>query len=119
MPNQRSSTCPAGRNTDKEGYPIRVAELLATLETPAFIARVSSHSPEETIHAKSVIRRAFEYQLEGRCFAFVEVLAICPTNWGLSPRESRVWLEQRMLPYYTLGIKKRPEDFAGGGHGNY
>jgi 2-oxoglutarate ferredoxin oxidoreductase subunit beta len=119
MPDQRSSTCPAGRNTDTEGYPIRVAELLATLETPAFIARVSSHTPEETIHAKSIIRQAFEYQVEGRCFTFVEVLSTCPTNWGLSPRESSVWLEQRMLPYYPLGIKKRPEDLTGGEHGNH
>lgn len=117
MPNQRSTTCPAGRNVEEEGYPIRVSELLATLRTPAYIERVSSHTPEATIRAKAAIRKAFEYQIEGKCFSFVEVLSTCPTNWGLSPREANQWLEQEMMPYYTLGIKKRPEDFEGGTHG--
>ncbi len=114
MPNQRATTCPAGRDVNDAGYPIKVAELLATLTTPAFVARVSVHSPQETVKAKQVLRQAFEYQAEGRCYTFVEFLSTCPTNWGLSPRESDSWLEQEMLPYYSLGIKKRPEDFEGG-----
>jgi 2-oxoglutarate ferredoxin oxidoreductase subunit beta len=118
MPGQRSTTCPLGRNVDREGYPIRVAELLSELETPAFIARVSSHTPEATIIAKDIVRRAFEYQVQGRCFSFVEVLSTCPTNWGLSPRESAYWLEQRMIPYYPLGVKKQPGERGRGGDGN-
>ena len=118
MPNQRATTCPAGRDVNAVGWPIRMAELLATLRTPAFIARVSSHSPAETVKAKKIIKQAFQYQVEGRCFSFVEVLSTCPTNWGLSPRESEKWLEKNMMPYYTLGVKKRPEDTDGGTDAN-
>ncbi len=118
MPNQRATTCPAGRDVQQAGWPIRVAELLSTLTTPAYIARVSAHTPQETVRAKEAIKQAFKYQIEGRCFTFVEVLSTCPTNWGLSPRESERWLEKNMLPYYTLGVKKRPEDFEGGTDGN-
>ncbi len=118
MPNQRATTCPAGRDVQQAGWPIRVAELLSTLTTPAYIARVSAHTPQETVRAKEAIKQAFKYQIEGRCFTFVEVLSTCPTNWGLSPRESEKWLEKNMLPYYTLGVKKRPEDFEGGTDGN-
>ncbi|MBW2277799.1 MAG: 2-oxoglutarate oxidoreductase, partial [Deltaproteobacteria bacterium] len=70
MPNQRTTTSPLGRDVDTMGHPIRVAELLATLNTPGYIARVSSHTPEETIKAKAAIKQAFEYQAAGRCFTF-------------------------------------------------
>ena len=117
MPGQRATTCPAGRDVEQAGHPIRMAELLASLRTPGYIARVSSHTPELTIEAKAVIKQAFKYQMERRCFTFVEILSTCPTNWGLSARESEKWLEQNMMPYYKLGIKKRPEDFEGGQDG--
>ncbi|RME21674.1 MAG: 2-oxoglutarate oxidoreductase [Deltaproteobacteria bacterium] len=111
MPGQYTTTTPKGRDPAETGYPVRMAELLAQLTTPAFIARVSTHSVKHIIEAKKIIREAFRYQVEGKCFSLVEVLSICPTNWGLSPRESEKWLEQNMLPYYPLGVKKRPEDF--------
>ncbi len=110
MPNQRTTTCPAGRNVDEVGYPIRMAELIAGLRTPGYVARVSSHDPRELIRAKAVILQAFEHQKAGTCFTFVEVLSTCPTNWGLSPREAANWLEREMIPYYPLGVFKRPED---------
>jgi 2-oxoglutarate ferredoxin oxidoreductase subunit beta len=87
-----------------------VAELLATLVTPGFIQRVSVHSPRHIIEAKAAIRRAFAYQVEGRCFSLVECLSTCPTNWGLSPLDALKWLEDHMIPYYPLGVKKTPED---------
>jgi 2-oxoglutarate ferredoxin oxidoreductase subunit beta len=118
MPNQRSTTCPAGRDVAQVGYPIRVAELIAALRTPAYVVRVSSHTPQETIKAKAAIKQAFRYQLEGRCFTFVEVLSTCPTNWGLSPRESERWLAKEMIPYYPLGLIKTPEGGKGDGHGD-
>ena len=111
MPGQYTTTSPRGRDPAEVGYPVRMAELLAELTTPGFIARVSTHSVKAIIEAKAVIREAFRHQVEERCFSFVEVLSICPTNWGLSPRESEKWLEQNMLPYYPVGIKKRPEEF--------
>ncbi|MBN2384744.1 2-oxoglutarate oxidoreductase [bacterium] len=109
MPKQVTTTSPFGRDTDLAGYPIRMSELLATLKTPSFIARVSVHNPEQIINAKKLLTRAFQYQVENRCFALVEFLSTCPTNWGFTPRESLKWLEQNMLPYYPLGIFKTPE----------
>ena len=120
MPGQRATTCPAGRDVEHTGYPMRMAEVISELTTPAFVARVAVHTPANVIKAKAAIRQAFEYQKNDTCYTFVEVLSTCPTNWGLSPRESEKWLEQEMLPYYPLGIKKRPEDFSeewkDGGH---
>lgn len=110
LPNQVTSTCPMGRNVADVGYPIRVAELLATLRTPAYIARVSVHEPRHIAKAKQAIKRAFEYQLEGRCFSLVECLSTCPTNWGKSPVESNAWLAREMIPYFPLGEFKRPEE---------
>jgi 2-oxoglutarate/2-oxoacid ferredoxin oxidoreductase subunit beta len=119
MPGQYTTTSPYGRDTAEAGYPVRMVELLAKLKTPAFVARVSTHTTKEIINAKGIIKQAFQYQKDNTCFTFVEVLSTCPTNWGLSPRESEKWLEQEMLPYYPLGIVKRPEDFEeiqDGGH---
>ena len=111
MPGQYTTTCPGGRDVKEVGYPVRMAEVIAQLTTPAFVARVSTHNPKETIQAKKIIKQAFEYQVNNACFTFVEVLSICPTNWGLSTRESEKWLEQEMLPYYSLGVKKDPKNF--------
>ena len=108
MPGQIATTCPMGRDVNLAGYPIRVAELLSTLRTPAFIARASVHTPLYAVNAKEMLRRAFRHQAEGRCFSLVEVLSTCPTNWGLPPTEATQWLEQNMLPYYPLGIFKEP-----------
>jgi 2-oxoglutarate ferredoxin oxidoreductase subunit beta len=110
MPGQVTTTCPFGRNTAETGEPVRVAELLATLKTASYITRVSVHSPRHVVAAKAAIRRAFQYQVDNVCFGFVEVLSVCPTNWGLTTRESFAWLEKNMLPYYPLGDKKTPED---------
>jgi 2-oxoglutarate ferredoxin oxidoreductase subunit beta len=118
MPGQHTTTTPNGRDVKDVGYPVRMAELISTLTTPAFVARGAAHTASAIIQTKNLIRQAFQHQIIGTCFSFVEVLSTCPTNWGLSPRESEQWLEREMLPYYTLGIKKRPEDFAEGGkHG--
>ena len=110
LPGQRATTCPAGRDVEQVGYPIRMSELLTSLRTPGYIARVSTHSPKHTIEAKKVIRRAFEYQMENRCFSFVEVLSTCSTNWGLSPKDADSWVGKEMVDYYPLGVYKRPED---------
>ncbi len=109
LADQRTSTCAAGRDVAQAGYPIRVAELLATLRTPAFIARAAVHNARSIIQAKGLLRQAFTCQVEGRCFSLVEVLAICPTNWGLAPGEAAEWLESHMLPYYPLGVFRTPD----------
>ena len=108
MPGQVATTCPLGRDVEQAGYPVRIAELIATLRTPAFVARASVHSPLHAVNAKEMIRRAFRYQKEGTCFSLVEVLSTCPTNWGIPPAEALAWLEEHMLPYYPLGVFKVP-----------
>ncbi len=109
MPGQPATTCQMGRDVELAGHPIRVAELISTLRTPAFVARASSHSPLAAVNAKEMLRRAFKYQVEGRCFSLVEILSTCPTNWGMTPAESTKWLEKTMLPYYPLGVFKTPD----------
>ena len=89
MPGQVTSTCPFGRDPSREGYPIKIVEMLATLTTPAYLARVAVHTPLHVIEAKHAIHEAFRLQAEGVCFSMVEVLSICPTNWGLTSSESK------------------------------
>jgi len=113
MPGQITSTCPFGRDPKHEGFPIRVSELLSTLTTPSFIARVAVHTPLRVIEAKKAIHEAFRLQAEEVCFSLVEVLSTCPTNWGLTASESTRWLEENMVPYYPLGVVKRPPTSAG------
>ena len=109
MPGQVATTCPLGRDVEQAGHPIRVAELLSTLRTPAFVARAAVHTPLHAIKAKDMLRRAFTYQKEGRCFTLVEILSTCPTNWGMPPAESCRWVEENMVPYYPLGVFKIPD----------
>lgn len=103
---QVTTTSPYGRKAEREGYPIRISEMLTTLEGSAYIARVSVHDIKNIRNAKRAIKKAFEMQLEGKGFALVEVLSTCPTNWGMDPMESLKWLEENMIPYYPLGTYK-------------
>jgi 2-oxoglutarate ferredoxin oxidoreductase subunit beta len=103
---QKTTTCPQGRTEEWSGKPLRVAEMLATIDGSAYIERVSTNSTANIIKAKKAIKKAFEYQLAGKGFTLIEVLSTCPTNWGLSPVESMTWLEENMIPYYPLGVFK-------------
>lgn len=103
---QVTETSPYGRDAKLAGYPIRIAEMLSTLEGVTYIARVSVDTVPNVMKAKQAIKKAFQIQLEGKGFALVEVLSICPTNWGLSPLEAMDWLRANMIPYYPLGVKK-------------
>ena len=107
---QVSMTSPLGRDPVTQGYPIRVAEMLATLEGAVYIARVSVHNPQEVAKAKKAIKTAFELQIAGKGFTLVEVLSSCPTNWGYTPKESLKWLVDNMIPVYPLGVKKTLEE---------
>ncbi len=110
LPGQITTTSPAGRDIDQTGYPLKISEMLSTLETPSFIQRTSVHDPQHIIQTKKAIKEAFTYQKEGRCFSLVEVISTCPTNWGLSPSESNKWLEDNLLKFFPLKIFKRPGD---------
>ena len=106
LPGQVTTTSPYGRDTNHCGYPVRVSEMLATLKGSYYIERVSVNNVKNVIAAKKAIKKAFEYQLEGKGFCLVEVLSTCPTNWGLTPIEALKWLDENMIPYYPLGVYK-------------
>jgi 2-oxoglutarate ferredoxin oxidoreductase subunit beta len=109
MPGQRATTAPTGRNTDQTGMPIRMANLLKELVTPGYVTRQAVLNPKQINKAKKAIKKAFEYQVAGKCFSFVEVISTCPTNWGLTPLDALKWAEDTLLPYYELGDYKIPE----------
>jgi 2-oxoglutarate ferredoxin oxidoreductase subunit beta len=103
---QKTTTSPYGREFTNDGYPIRMAEMLATLEGTAFVARVAVNNPVNLMKTKKAIRRAFQMQMEEIGFSFVEILLSCPTNWGLSALEAHRRVEEEMIPYFPLGIFK-------------
>ncbi|MCF8068098.1 MAG: 2-oxoglutarate oxidoreductase [Desulfobacterales bacterium] len=109
LPGQRTTTSPEGRNVDEVGMPIRMAELLSSLATPGYIARHSVTSPKYINRTKKAIKKAFQYQMENRCFSLIEVISTCPTNWGMTPVEALKWAEDEMLQFYQLGEYKTPE----------
>ena len=109
MPGQRASTAPMGRDTDQTGMPIKMANLLGGLMTPAYVTRQAVLKPQQINKTKKAIKQAFQYQVENKCFSFVEVISTCPTNWGLTPLDSLKWAEETLIPYYELGDIKTPE----------
>lgn len=109
LTNQVTTTSPYGRVANNESGPIKICELLATIDGPAFIARVSVHDIKHIIDAKKQIKKGFEYQLANKGYCLIEVLSTCPTNWGLTPQESFKWVEDNMIPIFPLGIYKEVE----------
>jgi len=109
---QKTTTSPYGRDPKTMGYPIKVVELLNTLQAPAFLARVSVHDPKNVIKAKEAIKKAFTAQVNQKGFSLVEVLSTCPTNWGLTPIEALKWLEEKMIPQFPLGTFRAVEEVS-------
>ena len=109
---QKTTTSPYGRDVKTAGFPIRVSEMLATLDGAKYIARVSVDTPANMAKAKEAIKRAFKCQIDGIGYSLVEVLSTCPTNWGLTPIASFDWLQKNMIPYYPLGVYKDYEEAA-------
>ena len=106
---QKSTTSQSGRDPVKNGFPIRIAEMIATLDGAVFVERVSVDTPANVRKAKAAIKKAFQMQIEGLGFTFVEVLSTCPTNWGIPPVMALQWLRDNMMPYYPVGNFKQPE----------
>lgn len=107
---QVTATSPFGRKIEDVGGPIRVAEMLSTLDGAKYIARVAVNTPANVNKAKAAIKEAFSRQLRGDGFSMVEVLSTCPTNWGMSPVKAGKFVEEKMIPYYPLGIFKNVEE---------
>ena len=103
---QKATTCQEGRTAAQAGMPIRVAEMLSTLDGCVYAERVCVTDIPNLNKAKKAIKTAFQKQMAGEGFTFVEVLSTCPTNWGLTPVKAVEWLKENMVPYYPLGVIK-------------
>ena len=106
LPGQVTTTSPYGRDRKIQGNPIRICEMMATLDGVAYAERVSVDCVKNVRAAKKAIAKAFKTQIEGKGLSIVEVLSTCPTNWGLSPQKAFEWLREEMIPYYPLGVFK-------------
>ena len=103
---QVTQTSPYGRDAKTQGMPIRICELLSTLDAPAYLERVAVNNVMHVRQAKKAILKAFKNQVEGKGFSLVEVVSTCPTNWGLTPDKACAFVEEKMIPFYPLGCYK-------------
>jgi 2-oxoglutarate ferredoxin oxidoreductase subunit beta len=106
LPGQKTTSSPNGRDVEQAGFPLKMAEMLSTMEGTGYSVRRSLHNPKNIRLAKKAIRIAFEVQSRGLGFSIVELLSTCSTNWGLSNREALRFLEERMIPVYPIGDYK-------------
>ena len=106
LPGQVTQTSPYGRDVKTAGYPVKVSEMLSALDGPEFITRVAVNNVKNVKNAKKAIKKAFENQINGKGFSLVEVVSSCPTNWGMTPENALKWVEEKMIPYYPLGVYK-------------
>lgn len=100
---QVTTTSPFGRKPEIHGFPIKVCELLSTLEGAVFVERVSLHDVKNIMNAKKAFKKAFQVQMANLGFGIVEVLSSCPTNWGMNPEDALGWIKDKMVPFYPLG----------------
>jgi len=106
LPGMKTTSSPLGRDVHTAGYPIRMSEMLATLDGPSYIVRRSCHDPGNVNKTKKAIKTAFQAQLNGLGFSMVEILSACPVNWNLTPPEAVRYVEEKMVAYYPLGDYK-------------
>ncbi len=103
---QVTTTSPYGRQKEIQGNPIRVSEMISTLDGAAYVERVAVDCVKNVVNAKKAIKKAFETQQKGLGLSLIEVLSTCPTNWGLTPQKALEWLRENMMPHYPLGVYK-------------
>lgn len=106
LPGQITQTSPYGRDPEKVGLPVKVCEMLSNVDGATYLERVAVNNVKNINAARKAIKKAFQYQVEGKGFSLIEVVSTCPTNWGLTPDKALKWLEDNMLPYYPLGVYK-------------
>ncbi len=99
---QKTKTTPLGRDADRDGLPIHMAELINTLEAPVYVERTSTGTPSGVMKTRKAVRKALEMQKEKKGFSFVEILSCCPINWKMSPTDARKWLIENLEPFYDV-----------------
>jgi 2-oxoisovalerate ferredoxin oxidoreductase beta subunit len=110
LPGMRTTTTPRGRSLLNEGYPIKMCELLSTLEAPAYIERVTITDGKQLMRARRAVMKALKCQVEGKGFTFVEVLSQCPTGWKLDAPSSLRWIEENLVKAFPLGVYRDKVD---------
>ncbi len=106
---QKATTCVDGRTAKQAGYPIKMSEMLATIDGATYIERTTVHTNPGVIKTKAAIKKAFQTQIDGKGFSMVEILSMCPTNWGTrldNPSEATKFVAEGMLPVFPLGVYK-------------
>lgn len=103
---QKTATTPLGRRASCDGYPLRVSEMIASLDGPVFVARTALDSYRNVLRTKELVERSLRYQMEDRGFTFLEILSPCPTDWGISSEYALQWLKEKLISYYRLGVFK-------------
>ncbi len=106
LPGQVTQTSPYGRDVEIAGYPVKVCEMLSQVDGAYYLERVAVNNVKNIKKAKAAIKKAFQNQIDGKGFSLVEVVSTCPTNWGVSPDEALKWVDEKMIPYYPLGVYK-------------
>ena len=106
LPGQVTQTSPYGRDVALCGYPVKICEMLSQLDGPEYIERVAVNNVKNVKNAKKAIEKAFRNQVENKGFSLIEVVSSCPTNWGKTPSAALKWVEEKMIPYYPLGVYK-------------
>lgn len=106
LPAQKTATSVHGRDCDKTGMPIHLPELIATQFHPAYVARVAAYDAKTVADAKKCIKNALEAQINNEGYSMIEMMGVCPTNWGKSPAKSTEWLKTELLKEYPLGVFK-------------
>jgi 2-oxoglutarate ferredoxin oxidoreductase subunit beta len=101
---QRTKTSPLGRNAGNSGSPLKWCELITEMEGPTYVERVSVHDVKHIIKTKKAIKKGITYQHRGLGYSFIEVLSMCPTNWGMNSLQAAHWVEENMVPYYPLDV---------------
>ncbi len=110
LPGQVTQTTPYGRDVSYSGFPVRVCEMLSTLSGVAYAERVAVNNVPNVRKAKAAIKKALQTQINKKGFSIVEVISSCPTNWGMTPQEALKWVDEKMIPYYPLGVYKDVTD---------
>ena len=104
LPGMVTQTSPYGRDVEHVGYPVKVCEMLSKIDGASYVERVAVNNVKNVRNAKKAIKKAFQNQIDGKGFSLVEVLSSCPTNWGMTPQKALEWIDEKMIPYYPLGV---------------
>lgn len=113
LPGMKTTSSPTGRDVETTGFPIRMSEILATLDGASYVVRRSLHDPNNIRKSKKAVRLAFETQEGNMGFSMVELLSSCPTNWKIDPPRALQFIEEQMIPYFPLGDYKVHPEIAG------